>query len=48
MPAGFWLTTPVENTGAIRFYEREGLTPGETSINPRLGPPIIRYDWKPG
>jgi len=43
-PAGFWLTSLVENGRANRFYEREGLKRGETSLHHRYGP-IVRYDW---
>ncbi len=46
MPNGFWLTTALES-GAGRFYEREGLARGDISSHPRFGHKIIRYDWKP-
>jgi GNAT superfamily N-acetyltransferase len=46
-PQGFHLDTAAES-GAVRFYEREGLTRGEVTIHPRFGHPIVRYDWLPG
>ena len=45
-PNGFHLTTAAES-GAGRFYEREGLTRGETKTHARFGHPIVRYDWRP-
>ena len=44
-PNGFHLTTALES-GAGRFYEREGLTRGETTAHARFGHPIVRYDWR--
>jgi GNAT superfamily N-acetyltransferase len=45
-PNGFHLTTAAES-GAVRFYEREGLMRGETTAHARFGHPIVRYDWRP-
>ncbi|HWE06229.1 MAG TPA: GNAT family N-acetyltransferase [Rhizomicrobium sp.] len=45
-PNGFHLTTALESR-AGRFYEREGLTRGETTAHARFGHPIVRYDWRP-
>lgn len=45
-PNGFHLTTALESA-AGRFYEREGLTRGETTAHARFGHPIVRYDWRP-
>lgn len=43
---GFHLDTAAES-GAVRFYEREGLTRGEVATHPRFGHAIVRYDWLP-
>jgi GNAT superfamily N-acetyltransferase len=43
MPKGFWLRTAVDNSGACRFYERHGCTPGETKTHPTLGHRIVLY-----
>ncbi len=45
LPDGFWLTTALDNHGARRFYEREGLAAGAETTHPALGHKIIRYDW---
>ena len=45
MPDGFSLTTAVIGR-AGKFYAREGLMPGETSLHP-FGHELIRYDWRP-
>ncbi len=44
--AGCWLTTPTEGRAA-RFYEREELKRGETSMHARFGHEVVRYDWCP-
>ena len=46
LPDGFTLITAVESR-AGRFYEREGLTRGETMLHPEHGHKIVRYDWQP-
>jgi GNAT superfamily N-acetyltransferase len=46
-PKGLWLTMTAANQRAARFYEREGLERGQTSVHPRLGHHIVRYDWLP-
>jgi GNAT superfamily N-acetyltransferase len=43
-PDGFWLTTPSEGRAA-RFYEREGMQRGETSMHARFGHEVVRYEW---
>ena len=45
-PRGFHLDTAAES-GAVRFYEREGLIRGELTTHPRFGHAIVRYDWPP-
>jgi ribosomal protein S18 acetylase RimI-like enzyme len=46
-PGGLWLTMAADNKNAARFYEREGLRRGETSMHPRLGHQVVRYEWVP-
>jgi GNAT superfamily N-acetyltransferase len=46
LPGGFHLTTALASR-AGRFYEREGLIRGETSVNPRFGHAEVRFDWVP-
>ena len=46
MPRGFRLHTALASR-AGKFYEREGLRRGESSIHPRLGHPIVDYHWTP-
>ena len=46
-PQGFQLDTAAES-GAVRFYEREGLARGEVARHPRFGHLIVHYDWQPG
>jgi GNAT superfamily N-acetyltransferase len=45
LPNGFHLTTALDSR-AGRFYEREGLTPGDISVHHRFGHRIIGYDWR--
>ena len=48
MPDGFWLTTSVDNRGARRFYEREGLLhryDRPHPDHPQAG--HATYDWAP-
>ncbi len=45
LPAGLWLGTAADNTGARRFYERHGFRLNETGVHPRLGHPIVTYRW---
>ena len=45
LPRGMWLRTAAANTRARRFYERNGLTPGETEVHPVLRQPTIIYRW---
>ena len=47
MPGGFTLHTLVDNAGSRAFYERHGLVPGETEINPANGLRTIEYRWTP-
>jgi GNAT superfamily N-acetyltransferase len=47
-PDGLWLTTLAPNTGARRFYEREGLTLRVVRIGRRPGDRICWYDWRQG
>jgi len=46
-PAGFWLTSALDNAAASRLYEREGLKRGEVTTHSRFGFQIVRYDWIP-
>jgi putative acetyltransferase len=45
LPNGLWLRTAAANHQACRFYERNGLRPGETQTHPTLGHPTIIYRW---
>jgi ribosomal protein S18 acetylase RimI-like enzyme len=45
-PQGFWLYTQVDNRGARRFYEREGMIGGRPVIRGRPGYRIVRYTWR--
>lgn len=45
-PEGFTLNTHVENKGARRFYEREGLVHSETKPHPRYGHMMAVYRWR--
>jgi ribosomal protein S18 acetylase RimI-like enzyme len=45
LPDGFWLRTSVDNLRACRFYERNGLRPGETQPHPALGHMTVIYRW---
>ena len=45
-PNGFYLTTPTAGR-AVRFYEREGMERGETTMLARFGHEVVRYDWRP-
>jgi ribosomal protein S18 acetylase RimI-like enzyme len=47
-PNGFWLRTLVQNTGARRFYEREGLRYIKTTLRRRPGYGSAWYEWRPG
>jgi hypothetical protein len=47
MPAGFRLRTLADNVGSRAFYERHGLTAGDTQINPVNGLTTIEYRWTP-
>jgi GNAT superfamily N-acetyltransferase len=44
-PDGFRLTSLIENGGANRFYEREGMKRGETLRHEKYGQ-LVRYDWR--
>lgn len=46
MPMGFRLHTAIESR-APKFYEREGLVPGETGRHPRYGHRIVYFTWMP-
>lgn len=46
-PEGFWLTAIAASPRACRFYEREGLKAGETTVDSVSGHRIVRYDWLP-
>lgn len=45
-PGGFTLNTHVENDGARRFYEREGLVHTETKPHQRYGHMTAVYRWR--
>jgi putative acetyltransferase len=47
MPAGFSLWTLEDNVASRAFYERHGLAPGGTQINPVNGMSTIEYRWAP-
>jgi hypothetical protein len=44
-PNGIYLDTLQRNSNARRFYERHGLLPGQTGINPNNGQANIEYRW---
>jgi ribosomal protein S18 acetylase RimI-like enzyme len=46
MPGGFRLRTHADNTGAQRFYEREGLVRETTERHPRYGHLTHIYKWR--
>jgi hypothetical protein len=46
-PNGIYLDTLQRNSNARRFYERHGLLPGQTGINPNNGQANIEYRWTP-
>jgi putative acetyltransferase len=46
-PDGFWLRTQVQNFGARKFYEREGLVAGKPGLNGYPGYRVIRFEWRP-
>jgi GNAT superfamily N-acetyltransferase len=46
MPEGFRLRTHADNTGAQRFYEREGLSREMTERHPRYGHMTHVYRWR--
>lgn len=46
MPRGFHLRTDVQNTGARRFYEREGLTLESVAPHPRFHHMTATYRWR--
>lgn len=45
-PRGFGLNTHVDNRGARRFYEREGLVHAETKPHLRYGHMTAVYRWR--
>jgi|HubBroStandDraft_5_1064220.scaffolds.fasta_scaffold379557_2 putative acetyltransferase len=45
-PEGFRLHAAAESR-AVRFYEREGLTRGETGTHSRFGFAIVTFHWQP-
>ena len=45
LPDGFWLRTEAGNTGARRFYLREGLTLQSEGPHPEHGRPTATYAW---
>lgn len=47
MPSGFSLRTLEDNVDSRAFYERHGLTPGGTAVNPFNGMSTIEYRWRP-
>jgi ribosomal protein S18 acetylase RimI-like enzyme len=47
MPRGFRLSTLEANQASRAFYERHGLTAGDTHINPVNGMTTIEYRWTP-
>jgi GNAT superfamily N-acetyltransferase len=47
MPEGFTLHTLTENFSSRAFYERHGLVPGDSRINPVNGMETIGYRWTP-
>ena len=47
-PAGVTLHVNVDNTRAIRFYEKQGFAIAGEEKNPRSGAPIYRMTWRPG
>jgi GNAT superfamily N-acetyltransferase len=47
-PGGFSLFTTSANSGARRFYEREGLVALREATHPRAGHPVTYYGWLGG
>jgi ribosomal protein S18 acetylase RimI-like enzyme len=45
MPDGFGLHTRTDNRASRAFYERHGLIPGGTRINPVNGMETVEYRW---
>jgi ribosomal protein S18 acetylase RimI-like enzyme len=46
-PEGFSLHVNQDNTRAIRFYEKHGLTTVGEDVNPRSGAAIFHMRWQP-
>ena len=46
-PQGLCLTVNLDNQRALRFYEREGFSRGQESINPASGLRTITMHWRP-
>lgn len=47
LPSGFGLRTDVENAGARRFYEREGLVLEQIARHPTRDTLVAYYRWRP-
>ena len=47
LPDGFWLHAGVDNPGACAFYDAHGLRRVRLEPHPRLGIPMIVYEWRP-
>jgi GNAT superfamily N-acetyltransferase len=45
LPGGFWLRTSADNLRARRFYERNGMRPGEIEPHPTFGHLTVIYRW---
>jgi putative acetyltransferase len=46
-PAGLDLDVNIDNTRAIRFYEKHGFFIGGAGVNPISGKPVHRMTWRP-
>jgi len=47
MPFGWTLHVATTNQTARDFYERQGLTERENSVNPKTGRTRVKYSWEP-
>jgi putative acetyltransferase len=46
-PAGLDLDVNIDNTRAIRFYEKQRFSISGASVNPISGKPVHRMSWRP-
>jgi putative acetyltransferase len=46
-PYRITLLVNIDNTRAIRFYERNGFVHAGEDVNPTSGRPVLKMEWKP-